>query len=54
MSEFREKVNALKQKIQGRVVVPGDSDYDEIRKIWNAMIDRHPAAIVRAAQSEDV
>lgn len=54
MSEFREKVNALKQKIQGRVVVPGDSDYDEIRKIWNAMIDRHPAAIVRAAQAEDV
>lgn len=54
MSEFREKVNALKEKIQGRVVVPGDSDYDEIRKIWNAMIDKRPAAIVRAAQSEDV
>jgi FAD/FMN-containing dehydrogenase len=54
MNEFREKANALKQKIQGRVVVPGDSDYDEIRKIWNAMIDRHPAAIVRATQAEDV
>ncbi|MCI0441613.1 FAD-binding oxidoreductase [bacterium] len=54
MTEFREKVNALKQKINGRVVLPGDSDYDDIRKIWNAMIDRHPAAIVRVAQSEDV
>ncbi|MCI0614901.1 FAD-binding oxidoreductase, partial [bacterium] len=54
MTEFREKVNALKQKINGRVVLPGDSDYDDIRKIWNAMIDRRPSAIVRVAQSEDV
>ena len=54
MTEFREKTNALQQKINGRVVLPGDSDYDDIRKIWNAMIDRHPAAIVRVAQSEDV
>jgi FAD/FMN-containing dehydrogenase len=54
MTEFREKVNALKEKINGRVVLPGDSDYDDIRKIWNAMIDKHPAAIVRVAQSEDV
>ncbi|HEY7161056.1 MAG TPA: FAD-binding protein, partial [Acidobacteriota bacterium] len=54
MSEFREKANALKQKIQGRVVLPDDSDYDEVRKIWNAMIDKRPAAIVRVAQSDDV
>ena len=54
MTEFREKVSALKQKIQGRVVVAGDSDYDDIRKIWNAMIDRHPAVIVRVAGAEDV
>jgi len=54
MSEFREKANALKQKINGRVVLPDDSDYDDIRKIWNAMIDKRPAAIVRVAQSEDV
>ena len=40
MTEFREKANALKEKINGRVVLPGDSDYDDIRKIWNAMIDQ--------------
>src|SRR5262249_33087323 len=53
-SELKQDVERFKRKIKGRVVLPGEPDYDEIRKIWNAMIDRRPALIVRCADSEDV
>jgi FAD/FMN-containing dehydrogenase len=47
-------INGFKEKIKGRVVLPQEADYHEIRKIWNAMIDRRPAVIARCAESEDV
>jgi FAD/FMN-containing dehydrogenase len=53
-SEFKRKMNQFKGKIKGRVVLPEESDYHDVRKIWNAMIDRRPAVIVRVAESADV
>jgi FAD/FMN-containing dehydrogenase len=44
----------LKGTIKGSVLVPNDPDYEEARQIWNAMIDRRPAAIVQCAQADDV
>ena len=47
-------LEALRSALQGEVVTPGDSEYQEARTIWNAMIDRNPAAVVRPAETADV
>lgn len=47
-------VDELKVHFQGDVLVPGDADYDEVRQIWNAMIDRRPAMIARCSSPEDI
>lgn len=47
-------VDELKAQLQGNVLLPGDADYDEVRQIWNAMVDRRPALIARCASSDDV
>ncbi len=41
-------------RIRGQVVLPADPSYDEVRMIWNAMIDRRPGMIVRCAGVADV
>ena len=40
--------------LNDRIVGPGDPSYDEARAVHNAMIDRHPALLVRCSSAEDV
>lgn len=49
-----EVVDAFKTTLRGPVLQPGDPGYDDARAIWNAMIDRRPALIVRCAGTADV
>src|SRR5689334_10302834 len=44
----------LKSAIKGSVLSASDAGYEEARQIWNAMIDRRPALIVRCAEAADV
>ena len=39
---------------RGEVVRPEDSGYDQARRVWNGMVDRRPAMIVRPDGVEDV
>lgn len=48
------KIDDLKRGFGGTVVLPGDGEYDEARKIWNGMIDKRPAVIARCSGTEDV
>ena len=44
----------LRLGVSGSVVAPEDVGFDAARAVWNAMIDRRPAAIVRAAGVGDI
>jgi hypothetical protein len=45
---------ALETAMRGTITAPGDPDYDERRKLYNAMIDRRPRLIARCTDAADV
>jgi FAD/FMN-containing dehydrogenase len=47
-------IAALKSRIRGAVLVPGDDGYDAARSVWNGMIDRKPGLILRCVGAADV
>jgi FAD/FMN-containing dehydrogenase len=47
-------VEDLRAALRGPLVLPGDSQYDTSRRIWNAVFDRRPALIVRCAGAADI
>ncbi|MBV8921093.1 FAD-binding oxidoreductase [Bradyrhizobium sp.] len=49
-----ETLDALRRTLHGTLCLPEDAGYDEARTIWNAMIDRHPGAVVRCKGVADI
>jgi FAD/FMN-containing dehydrogenase len=49
-----ETIDALRAQLRGSLCLPGEPGYEQARTIWNAMIDRRPALVVRAAGANDV
>lgn len=47
-------VTEFKARFRGAVLQPGDAGYDDVRQIWNGMIDRRPSLIARCSSPEDV
>jgi hypothetical protein len=42
-------VTAFKARLHGALVCPEDPPYEQARKVWNGMIDKHPAASITAS-----
>jgi len=50
----KEAIDTLKASLRGELIQPGDEDYEAARKVYNGMIDKHPALIARCADVADV
>ena len=47
-------ISKLRASLHGELVLPGDVEYETVRRVWNGAIDRHPAFIVRCVDVNDV
>jgi hypothetical protein len=49
-----EGIGGLRAAMDGPVIVPGDAEFDDRRRVWNAEIDRSPSVIARCSSAADV
>ncbi|NMO89799.1 FAD-binding oxidoreductase [Actinomycetospora sp. TBRC 11914] len=54
MTQVVSPFDQLRSAIAGSVVTPEDPGYDDARRVWNADIDRRPAAVAYCETTEDV
>ena len=47
-------IDQLREQVRGDVISPDDGAYEEARKVYNAMIDKRPAVVVRPVNAGDV
>ena len=47
-------IESLQDRVRGAVLEPGDDGYDESRTVWNGIVDREPAVVVRCTEAADV
>ncbi|MDJ0945573.1 MAG: FAD-binding oxidoreductase [Kiloniellales bacterium] len=47
-------IKEFAEALKGELLVKGGPGYDDVRKVWNGRHDRHPALIVRCADTHDV
>lgn len=50
----RNALDIFRQVFKGSVIDPADPRCDRARRVWNSMIDRHPALIAQCTDAADV
>jgi FAD/FMN-containing dehydrogenase len=50
----QDAIDGLRMRLKGQMLLPGEPGYEESRAVWNAMIDKHPALVVRCLGVADV
>ena len=54
MTNITENLKDLSGQIKGKIILPGDVDYDTARQVFSGEIDNKPQVIVRVADAEDI
>ena len=49
-----QALSTLTDRFAGEVILPSDPEYDAARRVWNGMVDRRPALVVRPMGADDV
>ena len=49
-----KSLDAFKATLRGPLLSIGDPGYDDVRQIWNGMMDKRPALIARCQGTADV
>jgi hypothetical protein len=49
-----QDLEALGTAVRGDVITPADAAYDDARRVYNGMIDKHPALVIRCLDAADV
>src|SRR5271154_6540990 len=47
-------LHALRSRLTGQLVLPGDPEWDDARRAWNLAVDQRPAAVALVESVEDV
>ena len=47
-------IDMLRERAHGQVITASDAEYEEARKVYNAMIDKRRSVIIRAVDVTDV
>lgn len=50
----QDAIDGLKGRVRGTILAPDDDGYENSRTVWNGMIDRRPALVVRCLGVADV
>jgi FAD/FMN-containing dehydrogenase len=54
VTHLETAIDSLREQFAGPLVGPADTEYDEARRVWNAMIDKRPAVVARCTSADDV
>jgi hypothetical protein len=54
MDAREDGLYALRGRLTGQVVLPGDPEWDEARRAWNLAVDQRPSAVALVESVEDV